>query len=98
MDKQWDPTVLPLEWLSDEILLYSTGYYYLVTNDGAWWCEKKNVYMYDDWVTLLYSRKLNRTLQTGYNGKNKNHERDTHTKEMSKYPCMSLQRGPQVEH
>ena len=35
--------------------------------------------MYDDWVTLLYSRKLNRTLQTGYNGKNKNHERDRQT-------------------
>ena len=48
--------LLPLEWISNEILLYSTGHYIqsLVMEHDGGQCEKKNVYIYVcDWVTLL---------------------------------------------
>jgi len=36
--------LLPLEWISNEILLYSTGnYIYMMEHDNE---RKKNVYMY----------------------------------------------------
>ena len=53
--------LLPLEWISNEILLYSTGSYIqslLMEHDNV---RKKNVCIYIcmcDWVTLLYRRKL----------------------------------------
>ena len=49
--------LLYLEWISNEILLYSTGDYIqsLVVEYDRRKYEKKNVYMYD-WVTVLYSR------------------------------------------
>ena len=48
--------LLHLEWIINEMLLYSTGNYIYsleMEHDGRL-CEKK-VYIYD-WVTLLYSR------------------------------------------
>jgi len=49
--------LLYLEWISNEVLLYSTGDYIqsLVVEYDRRKYEKKNVYMYD-WVTVLYSR------------------------------------------
>ena len=38
-----------LEWISNEILLYSTGSYtqsHVMEHDGIGSCDKKNVYMY----------------------------------------------------
>ena len=46
-----------LEWISNEVLLYSTGHYSQslgVENDGRWH-EKKNVCIYN-WLTMMYSR------------------------------------------
>ena len=51
--------------ISDEILLYSTGNYIqsLVMEHEGGKCEKKNIYIYIyDWVTLLYSRKGQNTV------------------------------------
>ena len=56
--------LLCLEWISNEILLCSTGnYIQSLEMDGKYY-KKRNVYiymcvyvyMYYDWVTLLYSR------------------------------------------
>ena len=61
--------LLHLEWVSNEVLLYSTGNYIHslgIDHDGKE-CNKGNVYIYIyiyvyiyvymyDWVTLLYSR------------------------------------------
>ena len=44
-----------LEWIGNEILLYSTGNCYLITCDRTWWrimWEKECISMYN-WVTLL---------------------------------------------
>ena len=50
--------LMPLEWISNEILLYSTGNCILsliMEHDNV----RKGIYMcMYDWVTLLYSRKL----------------------------------------
>ena len=48
--------LLHLEWISDEVLLYSKGNYIqsLGREHDQRQYEKKNAYMYD-WVTLLYS-------------------------------------------
>ena len=49
--------LLPLEWIRNEILLYSTGnsIYSLMMEDNV----RKRMYMcMCDWVTLLYGRKL----------------------------------------
>ena len=50
--------LLPLEWLSNEILLYSTGNYispHMMEHDDV----RKRMYIcMCDWVSLLYSRKL----------------------------------------
>ena len=51
--------LLPLEWISNEILLYSTGNYIqslMMEHDNV---RKRSVYICTcDWVILLYSRKL----------------------------------------
>ena len=51
--------LLPLEWISNEFLLYSTGNYMqllMMEHDNV----RKRMYIcICDWVTLLYSRKLN---------------------------------------
>ena len=50
--------LLPLEWISNEILLHSPGKYIkslMMEHDNV----RKRMYTYMcDWVTLLYSRKL----------------------------------------
>ena len=46
-----------LEWISDEILLYSTGNYIQslgIAHDKN--NVRKGMYVYIDWVTVLYSR------------------------------------------
>ena len=50
---------LPLEWLSSEVLLYSTENYIqsLGAEHDARQYEKKNVYVLYAWVTMLYRRK-----------------------------------------
>ena len=57
--------LLHLEWLSNEILLCSTGYYIqsLLMEHDRGWCEKKNVYVcvcvcvcVYNWVTLVCNR------------------------------------------
>ena len=63
-----------LEWISNEILLYSIGNYiqsHIKEHDGGQ-CEEKNM---DIYVTgpLCCIVEIDRTLQTKYNGKNKNH-------------------------
>ena len=50
--------LLHLEWISKEVLLYSTEnsiQSLVIEHDGRQY-EKKNVYIYRCWVTLLYSR------------------------------------------
>ena len=50
--------LLPLEWVSNEILLYTTGNYIwslIMEHDNV---RKKIFTCTCDWVTLLYSRKL----------------------------------------
>ena len=52
--------LLHLEWISNEVLLYSTGNYIQslgTDHDGRLYKERNALQMYD-WVTLLYSRKL----------------------------------------
>ena len=53
--------LLHLEWISNEVLPYSTGNYIQspVIEHGRRQYEKKNVY---DWVTLLYSRSCQNVL------------------------------------
>ena len=49
--------LLPLEWTGNEILLCSAGSYgssLMMEHDNV---RKKNVHMYCNWVTMLYSRK-----------------------------------------
>ena len=52
--------ILHLEWISNEVLFYSTENYIqslVIEHDGRYY-EKKNVYIYmNEWVTLLFSRK-----------------------------------------
>ena len=50
--------LLHLEWISNEVLLYSTGIYIqplVIEHDGREH-EGKNAYRYD-WVTLLYRKR-----------------------------------------
>ena len=46
--------LLHLEWMGNEVLLYSTGNYIqsLGIEHGGGWYERKNVY---DWATMLCS-------------------------------------------
>ena len=66
--------LLPLEWISNEMLLCSTGNY---THLGWSMIEdnvRKRMYMcMCDWVTLLYSRKLSEHSRPAIMEKNKNH-------------------------
>ena len=65
--------LLPLEWISNEILLYSSGNYIwslMMEYDDM---RKKNVYIMWDWVTLLCSRKLTEQCKPAIMEKNKNH-------------------------
>ena len=49
-------TLLHLEWISNKILLYSPGNYYLVTCGNMMGDNvRKRIYIID-WVALLYSR------------------------------------------
>ena len=49
--------LLHSEWISHEVLLYSTGNYIqsLGIDHDRRYHEKKNAYIYN-WVTMLYSR------------------------------------------
>jgi len=66
--------LLPLEWISNEILLYSTGNYIqslMMEHDNV---RKKRMYTcMCDWVTLLYNRKLTEHCEPAKMGKNKKH-------------------------
>ena len=49
--------LLHLEWMGNEVLLYSTGNCVQslgIGNDGRQYEKKQCIYMYD-WVTMLYS-------------------------------------------
>ena len=50
--------LLPLECMSNEVLLYGTGNYIqplMIEHDGSYYEKNPCIYMYD-WVTSLYSR------------------------------------------
>ena len=64
--------LLPLEWISSEILLGSAGNYIwslMMEHDNV---RKKNVCMCN-WVTMLYSRKWTEQCKPAIMEKNKNH-------------------------
>ena len=54
---------LHLEWIGNEVLLYSTGNYIQslgIEHDGKYGKKSVYIYMYD-WVTMLYSRNWHNT-------------------------------------
>ena len=64
--------LLHLEWMSNDVLLYSTGNYIqslLMEHDGRYY-EKKNTHVHD-WVTSLYSSNWQNTVNHLYFNKNK---------------------------
>ena len=69
---------LHLEWISSEVLPYSTGHYIwslVIGHDGRQY-EKKSAYLYIymyDWATVLYSRNWHTVNQQCFNLK-KNRE------------------------
>ena len=64
---------LPLEWIDNEILLYSTGNYIyslMVEHDNV---RKRMHTCMCNWVTLLYSTKVTEHCKPAITEKNKNH-------------------------
>ena len=65
--------LLPLEWISGEILFYSTCNYIqslMMEHDNV----RKRMYIcICDWVTMTYSRKMTEHCKPAIMGKNKNH-------------------------
>ena len=65
--------LLHLEWISNEVLLYSTGNYIqsLWTDHDGKEYKKRNVYIYMyDWVPLPYSRNWHNIVNQLYFNKN----------------------------
>ena len=85
----WKP--LHLEWISNELLLYSTGNYIQILGQTMMEDNMRKIYIHMyDWVTMLYSRNWHNTVNQLYSNKNKILKIKINLKNKKKQPSQDI--------